>query len=164
MSIDPTILSFALRLARIKSRQLARVLPGADALDLQQDLLLAVVDGWQRFDAERGRAEAFVEHLMAQCCWKLRRCRFYVSRPGTWTQEVLERTPLRDSGASINREKVQAVRMAVARMPHQYVDACRVLCDSETVSRAARRLDIPRSTLDSLIVKVRHSLAAATGL
>lgn len=160
MPLDPSIVPFAVRLARIKSRQLARVLPGSDALDLQQDLLLEVIAGWSRFDARRGRAEAFVEHLVAQRCWKLRRRRDYIATHRQAELWELDRTPMPDGGVRCDREKEEAIRGAVARMPIQYRDVCHALCDTDTVSNAARRLAIPRSTVDSIITKVRHSLAS----
>lgn len=162
MPLDPSILSFAVRLARIKSRQMARVLPNADVLDLQQDLLLEVIGGWGRFDARRGRAEAFVEHLVAQRCWKIRRRRYYLASCRQDSRCELEQIPVRGCDSACDSEKQEAVRRAVARMPTHYRDACQALCDTDTVSSAARRLAIPRSTLESIIAKLRHSLAAIT--
>ncbi|MCC6425615.1 MAG: hypothetical protein IT435_02220 [Phycisphaerales bacterium] len=159
MPLDPSIVCFARHLARVKSLQLARVLPGSDALDLEQDLLLEVFSGWSRFDVRRGRAEAFVEHLVAQRCWKLRRCpKYRVSQGASSCSTTDDATP-RASDAVCETERREAVRTAIARMPAQYRDACQALCDTDTVSDAARRLAIPRSTLDSIIAKVRHALA-----
>lgn len=164
MPLDPSIVPFAIRLARIKSRQLARVLPGADALDLQQDLLVEVIGGWSRFDARRGRAEAFIEHLMAQRCWKLRRRRDHIASRTQSDLWKLDQTPVPDQCRRCDREKDEAVRAAVARMPTQYRDVCHALCDTDTVSSAARRLSIPRSTVESLIIKVRHCLASVSAV
>ncbi|MBX3358832.1 MAG: sigma-70 family RNA polymerase sigma factor [Phycisphaeraceae bacterium] len=150
---------FARHLARIKSLQLARALPGSDALDLEQDLLVEVFSGWSRFDANRGRAEAFVEHLVAQRCWKLRRCPKYRVSRGKEQRLALNESTFHARDAACQAEKREAVRIAIARMPTQYRDACQALCDTDTVSDAARRLAIPRSTLDSIIAKVRHALA-----
>lgn len=162
MPLDPSIVPFAIRLSRIKSRQLARVIPGADVLDLQQELLLEVVGGWARFDSSRGRAEAFIEHLMAQRCWKLRRHRDCIASRTKSALWQLDQTPVPDPCGRSGREREEAVRSAVARMPTQYRDACHALCSTDTVSKAARRLAIPRSTLDSLIIKIRHALQAVS--
>ena len=163
MPLDPSTLSFACRLARIKSQQLARVLPGADAVDLEQDLLLEVVGGWGRFNAHRGRAEAFVEHIVAQRCWKLRRCHKYLVPPGQALCETLDDTVLLACDAACQSEKREAFRTAIARLPAQFREACQVLSEADTVSIAARRLAIPRSTLDSIIAKIRHVLAPFAG-
>lgn len=164
MPLDPSIVPFAIRLSRIKSRQLARVIPGADVLDLQQELLLEVIGGWSRFDARRGRAEAFIEHLMAQRCWKLRRHRDHIASRTQSDLWKLDQTPVPDQCRRCDSEKEEAVRAAVARMPTQYRDVCHALCDTATVSSAARRLSIPRSTVDSIIIKVRHSLEVASAV
>ena len=66
-AIDPSTLTFAKTLVRIKAKQLLRVIRDAatgSQQDLEQDLLLEVVVRWPGFDPNRGNAEAFVESVV----------------------------------------------------------------------------------------------------
>lgn len=159
-TIDPATLTFARKLARIKARQLRRLLPGQSIEDLEQELLLEVLAGWGRYDPERGRAEPFIERLVQQKAWKLLRDRRQTAER---RQRVFQ---LGDHDQPDPADEVESaclrhdVGMAVAALPPRLRDACEQL-RRESVSTVARAQGVPRSTLDSSLRKVRAAFAHA---
>lgn len=158
MPIDPTTLEFARRLARIKARQLGRIMRAASRDDIEQELLLEVIVGWERFDAARGKPAAFVEHLIQQKAWKLRRAADAVRSARTLDAEALDQAvedhSLRQAALRID------VDIALDELSPDLKSACDEL-RRETVSSVARSRGVPRSTLDSSLKRVREAFRKA---
>lgn len=159
MLIDSEALSFARRLARIKAAQLKRRLARAEREDLEQELLVEIIAGWKRYDPARGRAEPFIERLVARRAWQLLRERRFRTRTFRFDDSgVQEPAALpQDLDAIGARHDIGAV---VASMEPLLRTACALL-DHQSVSTAARAMSIPRSTLDSWLVKVRATFTGA---
>ncbi|MBL0926179.1 MAG: sigma-70 family RNA polymerase sigma factor [Phycisphaerales bacterium] len=151
MSLNAAALEFALRLARIKAVQLRRRLPWEQVEDIQQELLLAVVQGWTRYDPSR-RAEPFIEVIIRhRACKLLERCR----HRGRSRQDLL----VAAEHAAANRDQHDSdlrhdTGIAMATLAPEVRRACQQL-KTESTSSVARSLGIPRSTLDSWLHKAR---------
>jgi len=156
--IDPTTLQFARRLARIKSRQLGRLIRSCSLEDLEQELLLEVIVGWQRFDPARGKPAAFVEHLIQQKAWKLRRAAGADHAARSFDAGSHDR-PARDDAIRGIALRID-VDVAVSKLPPDLRKACDEL-RRETVSGVARSRGVPRSTLDSSLKRVRETFRRA---
>lgn len=158
MPIDPTTLQFARKLARIKARQLGRLIRSCSREDLEQELLLEVVIGWERFDPARGKPAAFVEHLIQQKAWKLRRAAGSERRTRSFDTNNHDQPagddPIRHVALRID------VDVAVSNLPADLRKACDEL-RRESVSGVARNRGVPRSTLDSSLKRVRETFRRA---
>jgi len=156
--IDPTTLQFARKLARIKARQLGRLIRTCSREDLEQELLLEVVVGWERFDPARGKPAAFVEHLIQQKAWKLRRAASSERRARSFDANS------HDQPAGDDAIRHIALRIDVDLAVDSLSPDLRKVCDElrrETVSSVARSRGVPRSTLDSSLKRVRETFRRA---
>ncbi|MEK6675074.1 MAG: sigma factor [Planctomycetota bacterium] len=66
MGLDPKLFENANRIIRHKARQLSRKpeFRLLDKEDLEQDLLLAILESWKRFDSRRASAMTFVARII----------------------------------------------------------------------------------------------------
>ncbi|MBN8643969.1 MAG: sigma-70 family RNA polymerase sigma factor [Planctomycetes bacterium] len=156
-AIDPSTLTFAKTLVRIKAKQLLRVIRDAatgSQQDLEQDLLLEVVVRWPGFDPNRGSAEAFVESVVrAKLCKMLRDAKRAKRVPGP--------TVSADGSDAIDPAddlRVLCIRLDVETVIGTLDAVKRSVCDQllrESVTEAARQLRTPRSTLEYAVNSVR---------
>ena len=156
--IDPTTLQFARRLARIKARQLGRLIRTCSREDLEQELLLEVVIGWERFDPARGKPAAFVEHLIQQKAWKLRRAEGSQRPTRSFDADHHDKPAVDDDFRHIALRI--DVDVAVTNLPPDLRKACDQL-RRDSVSSVARSRGVPRSTLDSSLKRVRETFRRA---
>jgi hypothetical protein len=166
--------TYADQAAAIASRESARhvrlghIAP-TDRGDAVQDLILAVLIRWPRFDASRAAFATFCTLVIKREAVSLSRMRRAVVRGGRCKHVSLDQCMatggIQHALASPDRGFVRVdvrldVRAIIDRLPAELQHTARLLM-SMTASEAARRLSVPRHVILSQINLIRRSFVAA---
>jgi RNA polymerase sigma factor (sigma-70 family) len=164
---------YATRYAQHKAKQLSGHFGynASDQADIVQDLLLDLVERWPNYDPERGTPETFIRHIiwcnvsaLIEQKRALKRQFDYEASPIDESVEDEVTANFRTaSPRRIDQEYVALATDVAAVMERLSADE-RELCErlqSQSISKVARDLGIPRSTLFDRVKKLRSEFEEA---
>ncbi len=161
---QPDVLSPSTRrIIRIHAKKLIRrrAFSGAEQEDIEQELSLHVLQGMASFDAAKANRDTFISRVVAHRAANLLRDRLRQLR-NRFAQISLEDLSEEELAREDESHEQLAADIATvqATLPPQLREMCELL-KREGPSDVARRLGVPRSTLDQLIREVREYFAEA---
>jgi RNA polymerase sigma factor (sigma-70 family) len=151
-----------------KARSMVRrgQVPRGDLDDLRQDLTLALLEALKSFVRGEGEREHFARGVVRRAGTKIIRARRAARRDPARVaslDSLADRAAVAGGGPPAREYQVGAaldVREVLARLP-EHLRAAAALLDSMTVTKAARELGIPRTTLSDRIGTLREEFARA---
>jgi RNA polymerase sigma factor (sigma-70 family) len=153
----------------------------SDAEELEQELLLRFLQSAKEFDPKKGNWRGFTTTIIRRAAAKMMRHRMAAKRnpyrvrslnaaidPREEAQELSETISQKELDARVGRCRPSDQQLAelgqdIASVMRELSDEQRLLCEllkTCSVTEAARRLKIPRTTAHEQIRKIREHFAA----
>lgn len=163
--------SFAKRLTCKKARMLVGKygFTSSDRDDIEQELTLDLLQRSPKFDPQRCTARKFVVWVVRKKLYHLIRARLRDKRRKVFGGKSVEclsknievgRPRGGDCDEAVQRELALDVRSVLEQLPRSLRDVAERL-QFDSISQVARDLGVPRSTLRSMLKKIRERFEAA---
>ena len=145
-------------LIRQKAAKLARqaATPTADRDDFAQDLWVALLARWKKYNPRRARPDSFVHVVLRHAAANIVRKHRAEKRIQPGRSVAPEGCPdSRLADREMLRDLILDVREAIDRLPDYLTGMAATIANSDTIAEAARDLGVSRGTLYSRLDSIR---------